>query len=367
MRTEGARRAQRREGGERRIVDRVRIGVIGCGAIAKRRLPRLIEDGRVEITLLCDPDVEAARAAAERFAPDAAVDSDDRGALLSGDMDAVVLCSPTQAHYRQACLALGRGLHVLAEKPLASTPDEVEDLIRRRDEADRILGVSYQRRFEPIYRTARAQLQRNREAYGRVQSVHVFVCERWAQTIEGTWRDDPAVCGGYFADAGSHQIDACIFASGLEPKSVRAETESRGRSAAVVARVHATLEGGAWLTANFVGDAQHWREDVVFHCEKADLALRDGRALERWAENRMTPFVYLENDSSPDREFVEAIGRWREGRADARSAFDAPAEAALVLARWTDAVLASARSGERVELAGRTASPTRRPPQGKGS
>jgi predicted dehydrogenase len=348
-------------------VHRVRIGVIGCGAVAKRRLPRLVEDGRVEITLLCDPDIQAAREAAKSFAPAAAVHSDDRAALLSGDMDAVVLCSPTQAHYGQACIALMRGLHVLAEKPLASSPDEVEDLIRRRDEADRILGVSYQRRFEPVYRTARAQLQRNRDAYGRVRSVHIFVCERWAQTIEGTWRDDPAVCGGYFADAGSHQIDACVFASGLAPTAVRAETESRGRSAAVVARVHAVLDGGAWLTANFVGDAQHWREDVVFHCEKADLVLRDGRAIERWEDNRMTPFIYLENDSSPDREFVEAIGRWRAGRADARTAFDAPAEAGLLLARWTDAVLASARSGAWIEVGGGAAAPAAHSPKGNGS
>lgn len=329
----------------------VHLGIIGCGAVAARHVARLVEDSRVRIVVLCDPRIESAQALADGFALDAVLHHDATEAIGHPDLDAVLLCSPTQSHYEQTCQALSRGRHVLSEKPLAMRSDQVRDLIGRRDVSGCILGVSFQRRFEPVYRTARSQLQKNRAAYGKVNSIHVFVCERWAQTITGTWRDDPDVSGGYFADAGSHQIDACAFISGLMPRAVRAETESRGANVSVVTRVHARLEGDAWLSANFVGDANHWREDILFHCEHADLALRNGNRMERWTENRMTPFIYLENDSSPDREFVEAICRRRRDPKE-EPTFDAPAEAALVLAEWTEAVQRSAASGEWVELGG---------------
>lgn len=330
----------------------VRLGVVGCGTVAARHVARLVEDSRVQVRVLCDPRTVSAAAIDQRFHLGAVVLDDARHAIDHPELDAVLLCSPTQVHFEQTCRALERGLHVLAEKPLAMTAKHVEELIARRDAAERILGVSFQRRFEPVYRTARAELTRNQAVYGQVKTIHVYVCERWAQTIVGTWRDDPEVGGGYFADAGSHQIDACAYVTGLVPQSVRAETDSRGANVSVVTRVHARLDGCAWLTAHFVGDANHWREDIVFHCEHADLVLRNGTQIERWSDNRMTPFLYLENDSSPDRDFVEAIVRWRRGQVDARSAFEAPPEAALVLAQWTRAVLNSARTGEWTPLVG---------------
>lgn len=325
----------------------IRVGVIGCGQISRRHLRRLVEDPRVEVSLLADPDPLRAEALRRRFAPNARVETDEVAALDPAHIDVAVLCSPTTIHHRQALLALENQLDVLVEKPLASSRAEIRELIAARDRSDRLLGVAYQRRFEPIYLTARRELTDHRESYGPIHEIHVFVCERWAQTIAGTWRDDPAFSGGYFADAGSHQIDAVFFMTGLAPRSLRAEIDRRGLQVAIGTRVDARLTHDVTLRAHFVGNANHWREDIVIHAERADLVLRNGEEIARWSDNLMTRIIDQEAGSSPNRAFMDAVAARREGLPNS---FAAPAEAADTMAAWVEGVLDSAHRGSPVTL-----------------
>ena len=329
------------------MANRIRVGVVGCGRVTDRHLRRMVEDSRVEITLLCDPLAKAAESLAKRFAPWATIVTDENEALDPSRIDAVVLCSPTTLHHRQVSLALERGLDVLVEKPIASTREEARDLLARRDRADRILGVAYQRRFEPIYRTARREIQERSELYGTVREIHVYACERWAQTIDGTWRNDPSFSGGFFADAGSHQIDACFFITGLTPIELRADIDFRDKRVAIETTVRATLQGGAILVAHFVGDAHHWSEEIVIHGDRGDLVLRNGQEIERWSENAMSRIIDQEAGTSPNRDFIDDVVRRIEGQ---KRIFAAPAECGVTMASWTEAVLKSAQIGQSVVI-----------------
>lgn len=310
----------------------------------------MTDDGRIEISLLCDPIESAAKTLASMFAPSAQIVTEENDAIDPKHVDAVILCSPTTLHHRQASLALERGLDVLVEKPIASTTKEAHDLIQRRDGAQRILGVAYQRRFEPIYRTARREIQERSELYGNVREIHVFACERWAQTIEGTWRNDPSFSGGFFADAGSHQIDACFFITGLMPIELRADIDFRDKRVAIETSIRATLKGGAILVAHFVGDAHHWSEEIIIHGDRGDLVLRNGQEIERWSDNQMTRIIDLESGTSPNRDFIDDVVRRIEGK---KLSFAAPAECGVVMAAWTEGVLESARTGNTIKLAAR--------------
>lgn len=321
----------------------VRVGLLGCGAVARLHAERLVADGRAEIVVCCDPHLANAQQLQAQFAPRAAVEEEALPALDRHELDAVVICSPTLSHYEQVCLALERGMHVLCEKPLAPERDQILDLMARQQTAQRVLSVSYQRRYKAAYRTARRELLERPDFYGPLQQVHVFACERWRQTIAGTWRDDPGVAFGYFGDAGTHQIDVACYITGCLPRAVLAHSDRRGCRVEVVTQVTARLSQGVGLSAHYVGDANHWREDIHFHCRDADLLLRSEQ-LSRCRENVVEPITDLVRASNPDEALLDEI---LLGIPSASRAADA-----LPVHDWTEAILQSLREKTWIELPG---------------
>ncbi len=315
--------------------------MIGCGFVGRLHADRLRSDPRGELVLCCDPDPEAARRVASEYAPAAAIETDALEALASHRLDAAIICSPTLSHYEQVSVALDHGLDVLCEKPLVSGREQIVDLIERHRHQGRVLSISYQRRYKSAYQTARRELTENAEYYGPVKQVHIFVCERWEQGIAGTWRDDPNVGSGYFGDAGSHQIDVTYFITGQQAEAVLAVSEKRASRVEIVTQAIARLNGGAGLNAHFVGDANHWREDIHFHCQHADLLLRSEQVY-RAKNNQWEQVTNLVPEGSPDSAFLDAI--------ESRQPTLSPAEAALPMFDWTAAVLESARDGKWVTL-----------------
>ena len=321
--------------------NRLRLGIIGCGLIARRHARWLAAESRAEVILCCDPSDAAARAFADEFFPGVRIETDALAAIAHEPLEAVILCSPTPRHYEQAREALDRGLHVLAEKPLAQERLALLDLVSRSRDAHRVLTIAHQRRHMPAYATARRELTANAEWYGPVRQVHLFVCERWQATIDGTWRDDPAMNVGYFGDAGIHQVDVVSFITGLRPEAVFAVSGQRGSRVEVVTAVLARLTGGVGLAAHFVGSAQHYREDLHFHCERGDLLVR-GEEVWRAKDNQLERITDLVPTSNPLVDFLDAV---LEGQPSV-----APPEIALPILDWTEGVLTSSREGRWVYL-----------------
>lgn len=320
---------------------RIRVGLIGCGFVGRLHAQRLVADPRVELVLCCDPQREAATRLAAEYAPQAAIEVETLPSLGRRQLDAVVICSPTLSHYEQVGAAFDHGLDVLCEKPLVAGREQICDLIDRQQHQGRVLSVSYQRRYKSPFLTARRELTENADFYGPLRQTHVFVCERWRQTIPGTWRDDPQVGAGYFGDAGSHQIDIVHYLSGQQAESVYALSDQRESRVEIVTQVIARLSGGAGLSAHFVGDANHWREDLHFHCEHADLLLRSEEVW-RAKDNRLERVTDLVPDKSPDEAFIDAVID--------RQPTPSPASCALPMYDWTAAVLESARENRWVTL-----------------
>lgn len=110
----------------------VRFGVIGVGALALRGiLPHLTQDDvrdRLRVQALCDPVVERAAAAAERFGVPSSYGSIEE--LLDDDaVDAVTVVSPIGFHFEHCRLALEAGKHVHANKTMCTTVAEADRLI----------------------------------------------------------------------------------------------------------------------------------------------------------------------------------------------------------------------------------------------
>jgi predicted dehydrogenase len=263
------------------------------------------------------------------------VDLLDRAAI-----DAVLICTPTLFHFEQVLECRRRGKRVLCEKPLADTRERIVQLIEESQRGGPILSVSYQRRYDSLYRTLRREVQSGR--WGPVRSVTTHNSERWQQTIAGTWRDDPRVNpGGFLGDAGSHKIDMLFYVTGLRPVELFAHSDPCGSRVQIVTTISARLSGDVALSMSFVGNAQHWREDFQIHCRDADLSIREN-SLWIGRDNRFERISNLESDSSPDIGFLDMLTRGAPN--------EAPPECALPVFDFTQAVLQSARTNQIVRL-----------------
>ncbi len=325
----------------------IRIGLLGCGAVGRLHAQRLRADQRVRLVYVADAHQATADMLRSQLAPTAEATTDGLGILLGRHpVDGIVICTPTGLHFDQATAALERSVDVLCEKPLAPERERIARLAERSAELGRILSVSYQRRYMAAYRTARRELTERAEWYGPLREIHVFVCERWQQTIRGTWRDDPALGAGYFGDAGSHQIDIVHYVTGQTAQRVLAFSDQRESRVEIVTRAIAQFADGVQLVAHFVGDANHWREEITFHCRDADLLLRSEKFYDphlfRAKNNVLEPVPDLLPDSDPDRAFIDAVLT--------REPTVSPASCALATHDWTAAVLRSTRSGDWADL-----------------
>jgi predicted dehydrogenase len=126
---------------------RTRIAVIGGGHLGRIHAKLLAGRDDVTFVAVCDP------AAASRHEVESKLNLPTRDAWdgLEGEVDGVVIATPTTLHHRIARWCLERGIHTLIEKPIASTSQEADDLVRMADRQNCRLQVGHVERFNPVW------------------------------------------------------------------------------------------------------------------------------------------------------------------------------------------------------------------------
>ena len=149
-----------------------------------------------------------------------------------GELDLVVVAAPNRAHVPLARAAIGAGLAVVVDKPLAPTAAEGRALADEARAAGVVLSVFHNRRWDGDFLTLRRLLDEGAlGAPARLESRF----ERWRPEVDAErWRElpDPADAGGLLADLGSHLIDQAIVLFG-RPVAVHAELDLRRPGARV--------------------------------------------------------------------------------------------------------------------------------------
>ena len=114
-------------------MDRVRIGLAGCGSVSQRGLlPHLAQDDIrewCELAAVMDPEPGRAEASAEKIG--AGAHFTDYADMLASDIDAVVIASPIGLHYAQAMQAIESGKHLHLNKTMTTTKAEADELRAR--------------------------------------------------------------------------------------------------------------------------------------------------------------------------------------------------------------------------------------------
>lgn len=213
-------------------MDRVRVGLVGCGKIAETHAQGLHSLPDADFVACCDQDLSRATALATRYG--APHTFDDVGALMrSGLIDAVLVCTPHPAHETVVVAAAAAGVHVLCEKPIAITLGEADRMIEAAQAGGIKFGVIFQRRFWPSAQRIRSAIDGDKigrpilgECAVRIwRGPDYFAMDPW----RGKWATEG---GGVLMNQAVHAIDHFQW--------------FMGRAVEVVGRI-GTLRHGAYI------------------------------------------------------------------------------------------------------------------------
>ncbi len=202
----------------------VRIGVIGCGAIAELyHLPALAAHPQTAASFaLADPNPTRLVAMKQQFRAAHAV-KDYRD--LVGKVDAVIVATPPHLHYTAAKWFLDQGIHVLCEKPLTESISEARELVEAGEKSGAKLAVNQTRRFFPTYQKIRELVAVG--TLGKIESI------KYHDGVEFNW---PAASPHHFqlgakgawSDTGVHLLDSVCYWLDAKPILVRSQNDSFG-------------------------------------------------------------------------------------------------------------------------------------------
>jgi predicted dehydrogenase len=228
-------------------MSRLRAAVIGTGFMGRVHLEALKRLGTVDVQAVCGSTLERARRLADAFGVDRA-ESDYRTLLEDRAVDAVHVCTPNALHYPIASLALLGDKHVLCEKPLTTTTEDAEQLVRLARDHRRRNCTCHNLRYYPMVQ----QMRRMREAgeLGDILVAQGTYSQDWLMhDTDWNWRVDADVAGPLraVADIGSHWCDMVEHVTGQTLTAVCADLatfhETRVRPRASV-ETFVTTAGG---------------------------------------------------------------------------------------------------------------------------
>jgi 2-hydroxy-4-carboxymuconate semialdehyde hemiacetal dehydrogenase len=128
----------------------MRIALAGAGAFGEKHLDGLKLIDGVEITSIISRTGEQAAAVATKYgAKHSSTELAD--ALARDDVDAVILCTPTQMHAEQAIACMNAGKHVQVEIPLADSWADAQAVLDKQQETGLTCMVGHTRRFNPSH------------------------------------------------------------------------------------------------------------------------------------------------------------------------------------------------------------------------
>ncbi|MET1117612.1 Gfo/Idh/MocA family oxidoreductase [Priestia megaterium] len=217
-------------------MEKVKIGVIGCGSIAQHRhLPEYKMNEQVELVAVCDINTERANSVAQQYGVKAYTNYEEL--LASGTVEAVSVCTPNYLHAPISVAALNSGVHVLCEKPMATSEEEAKAMIEAAKTNGKKLMIGHNQRFVASHQKARELIGK-----GEIGKIYSFRTafghggpEGWSVDGKDSWffKKDEAFIGA-MGDLGVHKTDMLRYILNEEIVEVGAFVESNAKDFANV-------------------------------------------------------------------------------------------------------------------------------------
>ena len=345
----------------------VGLGIIGCGQIAPSHIRNSQDDPRVRWVAACDVRPEAVQQRADEFGIPHRYTAVEE-LLADPDVDAVIVATGPEAHLRPTVAAFEAGRHVLVEKPVAVNAGQVEAMLAA--QRDGLIGACCSARFRstPGARAATALIAAGE--LGPVRRLSADVLQPPPASYDGTspfFLHRPGWGGqGALADWGCYDLDFVLGIAGWahEPELVLAAMDGVPERYRAIAEPVNDVEVGVVAQARMAcGAVLDYRRAMFaaveaqrgtwrIECEHGalDLDLMPGSpqaVVHRYTADGVRsetlvaePYEWSIIHRGPVIDFVEAILEDREPMTSLRQA--------LTVQRLTDAMYASARSGDAV-------------------
>ena len=136
----------------------MRIALAGAGAFGEKHLDGLKNIDGVTVTSIIGRELEATKKVAEKYGI-GHVTTDLNETLARDDVDAVILCTPTQMHAEQAIACMNAGKHVEVEIPLADSWADAQAVLAKQKETGLTCMVGHTRRFNPSHQFVHNRIQ----------------------------------------------------------------------------------------------------------------------------------------------------------------------------------------------------------------
>lgn len=219
--SEGTIGAQRRKTTRERkrnpLASKLKVGVIGVGGIAGAHFPGWKDSPDAELAALADPAADVLKRVGEEQGVTALFE-DPMDLIRSPDIDIVDICTPNRYHAPLAIAAMEAGKHVLCEKPLAPTPDDIRQMIAARDASGKMLMTAQNWRFTPGAQALKGEIEDG--ALGEVYHTRAWMLRRCLAPLRPGFYLHEHSGGGPCIDIGVHILDLALWFLG-HPKPVR--------------------------------------------------------------------------------------------------------------------------------------------------
>jgi myo-inositol 2-dehydrogenase/D-chiro-inositol 1-dehydrogenase len=190
----------------RSTVPPLRVAQVGLGRIGAfhadtlaRRVPQ------AELAMVVDADAARAEAMGARFGVPSSTRFED--VLSEGDIDAVLIASPTPLHPEMVAGAAGAGKHVFCEKPLSLDPRRADDALAAVRDAGVLFQIGFHRRFDPDFLAVKERIDAG--STGDIRFFRATCRDMRAPSLEYL-----KSCGGIFADVTLHDFDVARWLVG---------------------------------------------------------------------------------------------------------------------------------------------------------
>ena len=139
----------------------IKVALAGAGAFGIKHLDGIKNIDGVEVVSLISRDLEKTREVAARYGI-GHVTTDLAESLALPDVDAVILCTPTQMHAEQSIVCMKAGKHVQVEIPLADTLKGAQEVAALQKQTGLVAMCGHTRRFNPSHQFVRKEIEEGR-------------------------------------------------------------------------------------------------------------------------------------------------------------------------------------------------------------
>lgn len=261
------------------MTNKLRVAVIGCGAIADRlHVPDLAHCDEAEVVALCDKNETHAHSVAEHWVPGAKTYNDYKKMLKEEELDAVIVTLPNVLHCPVTIDCLNAKCHVLVEKPMATSIDECKKMCAAAKKNKKLLMVNQAQRLAPAHLKAKEIIESG--ILGKILYVTAMFGhegpEVWSP--EGKWflQKDKARFGA-MADLGVHKADLVRHLVGKEIVEITGYIATLEKKATVEDNFVSAIKfsdgtlgmlGASWTLKGL--DTNY----IMFHCANGSLKVQ---------------------------------------------------------------------------------------------